>query len=76
MVCNAPVCDGAHVSHICVLSAGADVRYALIVEMSVHSDPCVPTLCGWITPNTGCVRAKDEGMRAVVARNEKQKRML
>ena len=35
------------------LSGGVAMRYALIVELSVHSDPCVPARCGWITPNTG-----------------------
>ena len=40
-------------SRVSALSAGVDMRYALIVEMSTHSDPCVPTLCGGITLNTG-----------------------
>ena len=40
-------------SRIFVLSAGVDVRYFLIVDMSTHSDPCIPTLCGGIAPNTG-----------------------
>jgi len=45
--------DGAEVSRVFVLSAEVDVRYALIVEVSTNSDPCVPTLCGGITVNTG-----------------------
>ncbi len=39
-------------SRVFVLSAEVDVRYALIVEVSTNSDPCVPTLCGGITVNT------------------------
>ncbi len=54
--CYAPVCNGAEVSRVFVLSAEVDVRYALMVEVSTNSDPCVPALCGGIAVNT-CLKS-------------------